>query len=286
MSLRAVLLSLVLLAVLGLGAVGWLMLDTSSAPPPDAIAAEPPEAPPQMILAAARPLRAGALLGPGDLIAKPVAGLAEIPPDLRTDTPAHRAELIGAMIRRPLGEGTLLRAGDDLLSSNGRGFLAAVLGPGMRAISVGVDAVTGTAGLIWPGDHVDLVLTQSMDGANQPAARRLVGETVLTDLRVIAIDRQMLQGATAGDSNPDRAVNTVTLEVTASQAERVAVAQRLGRLTLTVRAAASDQASPAASDAAPLTWGGDVSPALRGGERAPAMLRVFQGAAKPEEYHY
>ena len=49
------------------------------------------------------------------------------------------------------------------------GFLAAVLAAGMRAVTVGVDATTGAAGLIWPGDRVDLILTQTIQAATTAA---------------------------------------------------------------------------------------------------------------------
>ena len=61
----------------------------------------------------------------------------------------------------------------DVMRPGDHGFLAAVLEPGRLAVTVGVDAITGTAGLIWPGDHVDLILTQSMSRrqrARPPAA--------------------------------------------------------------------------------------------------------------------
>ena len=74
------------------------------------------------------------------------------------------------------------------------GFLAAVLKQGMRAVTVGVDAVSGTAGLIWPGDRVDVILTQSMDDPKLPPGRRVAAETVLQDARVIAIDQVLVQG--------------------------------------------------------------------------------------------
>ncbi|MGI4941901.1 MAG: RcpC/CpaB family pilus assembly protein, partial [Janthinobacterium lividum] len=69
-----------------------------------------------------------------------------------------------------------------------------------------------------------------------PLAKRIAGETVLTGVRVIAIDQQLSQGTTPNGAEPQPA-RTVTLEVTSSQAERVAVASRLGHLTLVVRPA-------------------------------------------------
>ena len=66
----------------------------------------------------------------------------------------------------------------------------------MRAVTVAVDATTGAAGLIWPGDRVDLILTQTIQEATLPLGRRVAAETVLSDVRVIAIDQQLVQGAT------------------------------------------------------------------------------------------
>ena len=69
----------------------------------------------------------------------------------------------------------------------------------MRAVSVGVDAVSGTAGLIWPGDRVDVVLTQQLSDDNCPPTVDVAGETVLPDIRVIAIDQALVQGADQGE---------------------------------------------------------------------------------------
>ena len=107
------------------------------------------------------------------------------------------------MVRRSLAANEPIIAG-DVLNPGDRGFLAAVLGTGMRAVTVGVDPVSGTAGLIWPGDHVDVVLTQSIEEKDQPIDRRVSGETVLTDVRVIAVDQQLVQGGQGAQTNPTR----------------------------------------------------------------------------------
>ena len=118
------------------------------------------------------------------------------------------------MVRRSLGAGEAFIPG-EFLSPGDRGFLAAVLRPGMRAITVGVDPVSGTAGLIWPGDRVDLVLTQTSDDKDQPIDRRVFSETVLSDVRVIAVDQQMVQGgqgSTSGGAAPFTRVANPFLE--------------------------------------------------------------------------
>ena len=141
----------------------------------------------------------------------------DVPAGARIDTAASRSDLLGALVRRNLAKGEAVLSA-DALNPGDRGFLAAVLGSGMRAVTVGVDAVSGLAGLVWPGDRVDLILTQTQEGSAVPPSRRVSGETVLHDVRVLAIDRQLIQGATS-ESPESQAARTVTLEVTPSDAD-------------------------------------------------------------------
>jgi pilus assembly protein CpaB len=238
------------------------------------------------MLVAARPLSAGTLVKDEDFVVKEVAP-EDVPEGALSQSDETRVEMRGALLRRYLDAGSAVARG-DVLRPRDRGFLAAVLRPGTRAIAVGVDAVTGAAGLIWPGDQVDLILTQEMDAASTPVSRRIVGETVLINVRVIAVDQHFTQGASAGlmatGGNNQRSVaRTVTLEVQPEQAERVAVAERLGRLSLTVRSM-EQSADQAPSDAAPTSiFGADVSPALsRSGPAIGSRIRVIQGAASQE----
>ena len=121
-----------------------------------------------------------------------------------------------------------------------------MLATGTRAVSIGVDAKTGASGLISPGDLVDVILTQEFAPGETPAGRRVVAETVLSTVRVIAVDQQIAQGAPTGSSVPtvgsNRVASTVSLQVTPEQAARVVVAERLGRLTLVVRSIDGNQA--------------------------------------------
>jgi pilus assembly protein CpaB len=254
------------------------------------------------VLVAARSLRAGSLLKPEDIASKDVLD-ADEPSGASLDTAQNRSSLTGAMVRRTLADGQVLLP-QDLVRPGDHGFLAAVLGPNMRAVTVAVDAVSGTAGLIWPGDRVDLILTQTMDNPALAAGKRVAAETVLSDARVIAIDQQIVQGQ-APDGTVAQANRTATLEVTAAQAERVLVAGRLGKLSLSVLSAdraGADQVSqqptaPAGSVGAdtsgkqatgPVTWAGDVSPALDAdASRSPApAVHVFSGGSDGKDYHF
>jgi pilus assembly protein CpaB len=163
-----------------------------------------------------------------------------------------------------------------------------VLTPGERAIAIPVATGGASTGLLSPGDRVDVILTQNFKNdnvANAPLTRRSVSETVVENLRVLAIDEP--DKATAAPGRPTTQVNpaagnfgrTVTLEVTAEQAEEINVATELGKLSLTLRSA-TDFASAAPATVTPSfmkvvarepvdgrikpTWAGDVSPALLG----------------------
>jgi len=280
MSLRTALLAAIVLGLGGLGMVVWIGLQLPAKPP---VVAQAPPPPPSNtpILVAAHQLRAGSLLKFDDIQPRDVL-TSEVPAGARPDTPEARAELAGSMIRRGLGpQETLISA--DLLRPGDHGFLAAVLRPGMRATTVGVDAVSGTAGLIWPGDHVDLLLTQVSEDQTVPASHRASAETVLSDVRVIAIDQQMMQG-TSGTAAEQSATHTVTLEATEAQAERVALANRLGHLSLIVRAADAPPDRP--SDKPATIWGGDVSPALNQGHTAGQVVRVYHGTSDGKDFRF
>jgi pilus assembly protein CpaB len=282
MLLRILLFGLLLIGLAGFGGVAWVSLR----PAETQQAREAPPPAKAVFLVAARPLRAGTLIKPEDFASQELE-VEAAPAGARRDTREARAELFGAMVRRSLPTGDPMLV-EDVLRPGDRGFLAAVLGPDMRAVSVGVDAVSGTAGLIWPGDRVDVVLTQQLSDEGLPLHRRVAGETVLPDVRVIAIDQALMQGAVGDGPEGNRPARTVTLEVTPKQAERVAVATRLGRLSLVVRSATGAEAQAGAAPA--ITWAGDVSPALRAGrgavEAPPQTLQIFQGAAKREEFRF
>jgi pilus assembly protein CpaB len=293
MIVRVLLILFLTIGLAGFGGVAWYSTRTT-----DSASAEPVKV---TALVMARSLPAGSLLKPEDLAVKELEQAA-LPPGGNLDTTEVRRSLNGAMLRRSAGAGDLVLSG-DVTRPGDHGFLAAVLQPGMRAVTVGVDAVSGTAGLIWPGDHIDLIMTQSQDGANVPVARRVSAETVLENARVIAIDQRLVQGASPNEKEGQTA-RTVTLEVTEEQASRVAVASRIGRLSLSVRAAelvAVPAVAPGAApgaygaiEAAPvrqndLIWAGDVSRALPSGPDALPeirMLRIYQGAGDSKEFRF
>ena len=245
-------------------------------------------APTTTILAAAGMLQAGSLLQPTDIVSSTVLASA-VPDGASLDTPANRSVLIGSMIRVPISQGTPLLS-SAVIHPGDHGFLAAVLAPGMRAVTVGVDAVSGAAGLIWPGDHVDVLLTQTLSDASVPVGRRIAAELVLRDVRVIATGQQLVQGTVGnnGDKSPPPLATTVTLEVTADQAERCEVASHLGPLSLVVQSSQPNPLTAAADQSSPV-WADEVSPALSHDHpESPVIstVHVFQGASGGQDYNF
>ncbi len=281
MILRVVLFGLILCGLGGFGTIAWVMLPHSQAA---AAIAQPAT---ETVLVASHAMLAGTLIKPEDLGSAAIE-VAKLPQGFVKDDADARRALVGGLVRRPRATGDVLRLPGDALRPSDHGFLAAVLSPDTRAVTVGVDMISGAAGLIWPGDHVDLILTQTLDGANVAPGRKVVAETVLRDVRVIAIDQQIAQGAANGAGDTATVAKTVTLEVSPGKAELIQVATRLGRLSLTLRA--SDAGADADAKLT-TTWAGDVSAALPA-PPAPApsaaagSVRVFQGAVTDKEYRF
>jgi pilus assembly protein CpaB len=152
--------------------------------------------------------------------------------------------LAGSVARQVLPQGVPI-ARTFVVRPGDRGFLAAVLPKGMRAITIPVDAIAGLSGLALPGDRVDLILTYSLSaGADVRAS-----ETVLSNLRVLAFDQRLGPEAPPKDKEGKAegapVAKTATLEVSPRQAEIITLAQTLGSLSLvlnSVRDGGADKA--------------------------------------------
>jgi pilus assembly protein CpaB len=145
--------------------------------------------------------------------------------------------LRGSVVRTAVSAGQPITMG-SVVQPGDRGFLAAALGPGMRAVTVGVRAETSVAGFIFPGDRVDLMLTQTVSG-NGPPLR--VAETIIRNLRVLATDQRTSSEDKDGKKEV-KAFQNVTLEVTPRIGEKIAVAQTVGSLSLSLRPIADNAA--------------------------------------------
>jgi pilus assembly protein CpaB len=135
-----------------------------------------------------------------------------------------------------------IAANEIILSSKisgegGRATISAVLRPNMRAAAVRVSDVSGVAGFVLPGDTVDVLITRSFaDAQGGPAVQ--ITDILLQNIRVLAIDQN------ASESSKEPVVSkTATLEVTQIDAQKLALAQTVGTVSLTLRNI-SDRVNP------------------------------------------
>lgn len=154
------------------------------------------------------------------------------------DGEADMNKLLGTVVRYPITAGQPVTQG-ALVAPGDRGFLAAALGPGMRAVTIPVSAKTGVGGFVFPGDHVDLMLTQTVTAKDNGNSLKAT-ETILRNIRVLATD-QSTETTVEEGKTVVRDVRTVTLEVTPKIAEKIAVSQTIGTLSLSLRSLADNQ---------------------------------------------
>jgi pilus assembly protein CpaB len=297
------------------------MFSTSTAPRVAAAILPQPTGP--QVLVAAKTLPVGTILGPDALRFKPwpkdfvdgayyVQGKAGVDPQ----------KMIGMVVRTEVTAGQPVTQG-ALVSPQDRGFLAAALTPGMRAVTVPVSGASSVAGFVFPGDRIDLVLTSTVDvnsisvsGGSEAQQAQIkdnrplqTSETIVRNARVLATDQRYDNQPTPDGKTPVTNFTMVTLEVTPKMAEQIAVAQKIGALSLSLRPLANssqqlaasvqsgDPKAPAGGDAqmvldvpnqpqngdATVTTGGQVSRFARNSLKAPQaqalgpMVHVARG---------
>ena len=217
-------------------------------PPPST---EPPET--REVLVAARALAVGTLLGKDDLtrLSLDPAAIDEdhfVVTDAVTDAVTAKS-LRGHAVREAIAEGAPLTR-SAVVGPRQRGFLAAVLRPGARAVTIRVGPATSHGGLIDPGDRVDVILSAEL--AADGGERSVYARTIVEDVRVVAIDRRIGSGtdSTAGGEGEEAGrteMMTATLEASPAQGDRLVLGEHEGRLSLAVRSLAGAQSSDPAT---------------------------------------
>jgi len=235
--------------------------------------------PSKSVLIARSQIQRGQLLKPEDFAWQqwPEGGVDKNYIVLGTKSPD---DFTGWVARLPISAGEPVTEAKIIAPGN-RGFLAAVLHPGMRAVSVPVSVTSGISGFVFPGDQVDLLMTYSYQSpqhpgqGNQVMVEHKATETVLKNIRVIAIDQKL-------DSKAGEPVvaKTATFEVTPKQSEIIALADQMGKISLSLRSlvpgpeegktevADSVGEVQAASAGETYTMDSDVSPLLPGASKS------------------
>ncbi len=285
--MRARTLTLLLVALLLAGgtallARAWLNAQQQATAEAAPVALPPPV---KSVLVANGPVQRGQILKSADLAWQPwpEGGIDKSYILLGTRTPES---LAGAVARNPLASGEPV-TDEKVVAPGSRGFLAAVLQPGMRAVSVPVTATSGISGFVFPGDRVDILIPHSIPsfgdtaagGKGNPFEHKAV-QTVLRDIRVIGID-QRLEGKT-GEA---LIAHTATLEVTSKQSEIIALASEMGKLSLSLRSLAYHESEKPIADQtmSPDSRGGDMEASFTlDSEVSPLLPKPLTGKETPQ----
>ena len=279
-------------AAIALSVSMWLYFGQDEAEPPAVVQPEPtpppaPVVPPSVeVLAADRDLLAGTLLTANDLTYVPLEARNVLSSHIRKE-PADTGQeqeppsVIGAVTRvallagMPLTDAGLIRPGQD-------GFLAAVLLPDRRALTITVNQETSHAGMIAPGDRVDVIFTMQVS-SDDPSQLNSFSRTVLEDIRVVAVGQRIesVNYAEQEDSlTPQIDGNTVTLEVRPPDADKLVLATTRGSLALALRPLGQTE---------PVGWRTPVGlnrllppPATEPPAPDPVRIQVFRGTSREE----
>jgi len=155
---------------------------------------------------------------------------------IEQSSPKGAQQFVGAAVRQGILAGEPMREA-RVVRSDGAGFLSATLTAGMRAATIEINAITGAAGFVTPGDRVDILLTGVFKiGASSEETRtsvlkvRTISETILTDIRVLAVDQTVNDLVVK-----PKVAKTVTVELNPKQVEKLEVARQLGDISLVLR---------------------------------------------------
>lgn len=262
---------------------------SSEQPPVEAspLAEAPPAEPPELraVLAAARDLPVGTLLREGDMVEVGLENDAVRPGHLVVEELSETGRPYGHALREAIPAGAPLTR-QAMVGPRQRGFLAAVLKPGTRALTILLGEGTRHSGLIDPGDRVDVVLTAP--SRTGQGIENVLSRTILEDVRVLAVDRQI--GGAAGSSN-DRGeiertkIVTATLEVLPEQTGLLALGEHKGELALAVRPIAALGVRADSGETASLhkllSPPGESEPIRR--EAVQTAIRVIRGVEVSQE---
>jgi pilus assembly protein CpaB len=229
------------IAIVAGGIAAYLASGSDSAPPPAAPVAQLPTVD---VLVAKSDIGLGQTVTPEDVQWQTWPAAAVSNSFIRrSERPEAAKEITGSIARYPFIAGEPIRE-PKLIKANGSGFMAAILPPGMRAVSTEISPETGAGGFILPNDRVDVLLTRREKSPNPAVPDIVVSEAILANIRVLAID----QAPKEKDGQNSVVGKTVTLELKPDQTQILAAARQAGTLSLALRSIADVNQVEIASD--------------------------------------
>lgn len=157
------------------------------------------------------------------------------------EQPDAKSEFVGALARQPLAQGETLSL-SKVIAAGDSGIMAALLRPGMRAVTTRISVDTAAGGFIQPGDRVDVILRENFAIRRDSSSRGesssfqrtnfYKAETLFENVKVLAIDQTFVSSAETGAAIPG---STATFELSQSDSELLQEAEGYGDLYLTLR---------------------------------------------------
>ncbi|MCH4090137.1 Flp pilus assembly protein CpaB [Acetobacter sp.] len=227
-------------------------LATKQQPAPKIVQVTKPE-PMVAVLVASKQLYAGEVLHPTDITGASIPK-AFVLPGTVMDSSAARQNVVGSLLRVSIPKNAPVR-GEDVVHAGDGGFLAALLSPGKRGVAMPVDPASAVGSLIWPGDYVDVLLMPTeTHGEDSEGLETSSVKTLLQNVHVVAVDQHLVRGK-GPIAAETQSARTVVLEVSAEDAQKLALAQKLGHLTLTLRSMTKSAEDVSSAGA---TWDDDI----------------------------
>lgn len=299
--MRPVTIILVVMALLAAGGAGIFAKKAIDKKAREAVAAQADIQRDVEVLVAARDIAQGSLLKEIDLRWDrwPIGAADPLRVFIRQEGRSGLAHLPGNALRRNVIAGEPLSGGLVFHPGKNAGLMPGMISPGKRAVGITVTAASTASGFVLPGDLVDVILTIDMkkQGSDHlPGGGRIASETVLTNVRVLAVDQEIARDGAMKKmaakkakpkdkpkdkeegEDPDAVAflgKTVALEVDPADAERLISAQATGTLSLALRGIIEGEEEPAPRP--PFMADVNISKALR--SAASGGPKIIKGGA-------
>jgi pilus assembly protein CpaB len=224
------------------GAFMWMRGQAGSNQPVSTAAIQPVAASKTQVLVAKRELMVGERITTDSLGWQdwPNTGTTSVAFFVQSKTPDALKSFENAIVRQEMVSGEPVTDKKIVAVGATTSSMAALLTPGMRATAVAITPDSSVAGFVLPNDRVDIVLTRELQiQANGQTRAQTVTSTILENVRILAIDQAVAQTK----DQKSMAGSTATVELTATDAEKLRLADKLGDISLMLRGYA-DAAGP------------------------------------------
>ncbi len=139
-----------------------------------------------------------------------------------------------SVAKKPFSKGEIINT-SDLIDTHGRSSLSAVIKDNMRAVAVPYSKLANAPTIISPGDIIDIILPKRTAGKQND----YFGETILQNVKVLAVDKSIKKDG--DDDSKSGLPKSITLEVSANQAENLAASIRDGQVVVSMHSVFSKE---------------------------------------------